>query len=344
MYEQTNQTGTEFISMLAGELTARGGYVRSQNNCIVKREMNATHVVLFALNNGNVRISDEVRPSTTVMYTIIAVFDSSSDARPEIFRTEAEEAARRGIIVEYVAVDLASSTYTAVPGKKISDRAIENILKAVLAQKESGAYTPTRTEKTYARRPLFTEPAIILIVINVLVFAIGYMAELRLGYDPFKYYGTMYPDLVRSGQYWRLFTCMFLHADIVHLAGNMYFLFILMTYMRSSYSRTKFCIVYFLSGLGGSLLSYMFSNAGSLGASGAIMGIGGALVAKMIILRRSENYSFSSYINIAIMIIFNLFYGLFTTGIDNWGHFGGFAVGFLIEVITSLKSKRESKA
>lgn len=331
---------SEFISSLTRELVTRGGYIRGQNGIAVKKTNYATNVVLFAYNTTDIRISNEAEPSPSVLYTIICVKDKVYDTDMEKLQAFTKEDRNRGVLTEYIVVDTENDTYMMPVGRKPSDKALSEILNETL----SGKVPKQRVRQSVKRKPLFTEPGIILIVINVLIFAVGYMMQLKYGYDPLKEAGIMNPAMIRGGEYWRLFTCMFLHGDIVHLFGNMYFLFILTQYLRFSHGRFKFCVQYFLSGLAGSFLSFMFSNASSLGASGAIMGMGGALVARMIILRKNGNYGVSSYMNIIIMIGFNLVYGLFVPGIDNWGHFGGFAMGFVIELLTYLFSKKERTA
>lgn len=341
--QESSEKTSEFAKSLAAELVRRGGYIPGQNGIIVKKTNYATNVVLFACNTSDLRISPDVEPSPSVLYTIICVRESIPETDREKLRGFIKEDRNRGVLTEYIVVDANTKTYMIPAGRKPSDRAVGGILSEMLSGKTESRPVKTRTLPV-KRKPLFTEPGIILIILNVIVFAAGYALQLRVGYDPLKEAGIMNPFLIQNGEYWRLFTCMFLHGDIVHLFGNMYFLYILTQYLRYSHGRIRFCAEYFLSGLAGSGLSFMFSNANSLGASGAIMGMGGALVARMIILRKNGNYGISSYMNIIIMIGFNLAYGLFVPGIDNWGHFGGFAMGFAVELLTYLFSKKERRA
>ena len=83
----------------------------------------------------------------------------------------------------------------------------------------------------------------------------------------------------KNGEYYRLFTCMFLHAGILHLALNMYSLFIIGPRVEDFFGKGKFLLIYFLSGISGSLLSIgLNGNVMSVGASGAIFGLFGALI------------------------------------------------------------------
>ena len=91
--------------------------------------------------------------------------------------------------------------------------------------------------------------------------------------------GAMFPPLVAAGENWRLFTAMFLHFGVIHLAVNAYSLFILGNVLERELGRPKFATLYLLSGLAASAASYAFSDLGtvSAGASGAIFGIFGGV-------------------------------------------------------------------
>jgi len=142
------------------------------------------------------------------------------------------------------------------------------------------------------------------------------------------YFGAKHNLLIAYGQYWRLFTAMFLHIGILHLFFNSYALYIYGPVVERLFGKFKFTVIYVLSGLTGGLFSYMFSLNPSAGASGAIFGLMGSLLyfrqRKLDIFRRI----FGTRL---LMIIFiNLFYGLVQPGIDNWGHIGGLIGGYLV--------------
>lgn len=332
------QTSTEkFISILARKLISGGGYQATQNGTLIKREMHATHAVLFT-DDPHSRISANAEPTPSVLYTVICVLENAGDAWDEVMRGYVKEDAERGVMSEYVIADPAKGTYHQVFGKRISDKSISHTIEDVLSGKT------TVITRLPSRKKGAQTLSVLLVILNVIIFAVGWLMQYRTGVNLPEVMGIMDPVLIRNGEYWRLFTCMFLHADTVHLFGNMYFLYILTQYLKRSHGGFKYACEYFLSGLFGSFLGFMFSGARSLGASGAIMGLGGALVCEMLIQRKNGNYGVSSYMNIIIMIMFNLGYGLFVPGIDNWGHFGGFAMGFLIELITYLFSKKRRRA
>jgi membrane associated rhomboid family serine protease len=141
------------------------------------------------------------------------------------------------------------------------------------------------------------------------------------------------------GQWWRLLSCMFLHANLIHLLINMLSLFNIGSLLERFAGSSKFLLLYFVSGLTGSFLSAAFSNASfSLGASGAIMGLAGALLA--LKWRRPLNFpeSFAKRIYSQLVgpvaLTFALGIGFaFWDGpvhLDNWAHFGGILAGFLM--------------
>ena len=174
-----------------------------------------------------------------------------------------------------------------------------------------------------------------LFIINLLIFfvleTIGNTEDSVFMYR----HGAMLTSAISHGhEYWRFFTAMFLHADIMHIFGNMYMLLMLGRALSVHYKGVKLMFVYIVSGLAGCLLSCAFSGYRSLGASGAIMGLGGVLLCNMLIGPNRRFYRHTSlYVHLGIMIVFNLGYGLINTGIDNYGHFGGFVCGFLLELL-----------
>jgi rhomboid protease GluP len=93
-------------------------------------------------------------------------------------------------------------------------------------------------------------------------------------------WGANYGPLTVSGQWWRLLTCVFLHGSLLHIAFNMWCLWDLGRLAESVYGHWTFAVVYLITGIGSSLASVAW-NPGvlSVGASGAIFGIAGALIA-----------------------------------------------------------------
>lgn len=134
--------------------------------------------------------------------------------------------------------------------------------------------------------------------------------------------------LIAHGQYWRLFTAMFLHVGLIHLFFNSYALYIYGPIVEKLYGKARFALIYIISGLFGSLFSYLLSSNAAAGASGAIFGLMGSLL--YFRQRRKDTFKRIFGPQLIIIILINLFYGSMQPGIDNWGHIGGLVGGFLI--------------
>jgi rhomboid protease GluP len=166
-----------------------------------------------------------------------------------------------------------------------------------------------------------------IIVVFVLETAAGGSTELEV----LVRMGAKVTPLIVAGQYWRLFTAMFLHIGIFHLLFNAYALFAIGTELERIYGPLRFALIYILSGLMGSLASYAFSWTLSAGASGAIFGVIGALAAFFLLHReRLGAWGRARLGNIAFLIAINLFLGFTRPGIDNLGHIGGLIAGLAL--------------
>ena len=171
-----------------------------------------------------------------------------------------------------------------------------------------------------------------MILINVIVFILSAFNDTIL-----PMFAVNRELIVDFGQYYRLFTGMFLHAGILHLLFNMYALYIIGMQLESFLGKWKYLIVYLLSGLGASLLSIFFSNGFSVGASGTIFGLMGALL--------YFGYHYRVYLDSVVksqiipLIILNLILGFTLTGIDNWAHIGGLVSGVLATMAVGVKYK-----
>jgi rhomboid protease GluP len=136
---------------------------------------------------------------------------------------------------------------------------------------------------------------------------------------------------ILQGETWRLFTSMFLHIGLMHLAFNGYALFIFGLEMERLYGSDRFITIYILSGLFGSLAS--FASRGpyvlSAGASGAIFGIIGMNLAFFMIHHQTfGQFGRQRMMNTLFIIGINLFLGFTIPGIDNLAHLGGLIAGF----------------
>jgi len=143
--------------------------------------------------------------------------------------------------------------------------------------------------------------------------------------------GANFAPLVTLGDYWRLFTANFLHIGLMHLVFNLYALYIVGTEVEMFYGPARFLIIYLLTGLSGAIASYAFTYGLSAGASTAVFGLIGTLVAFFV--RNRDVFgemSRSRLSNLVIVIAINVFYGMSVGTIDNWGHAGGFVGGVIL--------------
>jgi len=131
---------------------------------------------------------------------------------------------------------------------------------------------------------------------------------------------------VFQGAYWQLFTAMFVHANIVHIASNMFFLLIFGLRAEDLFKAKEYLLIYLLSGLAGNILSLLFGPyaAPSVGASGAIFGVFGACT---IYIRRAIGQPITSAL---IYAFFFFFISSFVPGVNFLAHLGGLAAGLLI--------------
>ena len=136
--------------------------------------------------------------------------------------------------------------------------------------------------------------------------------------------GPLAPCGVASGEYYRLFTAMFMHYGALHLLMNMYALWILGRSLEAFLGPVRFLALYLVAGLGGNVAAYVFQpGALSAGASTAIFG----LFAALFLVLRKLGLNAAAVLPI---IIVNLVFTLTVPGISIAGHLGGFVVGGLI--------------
>ena len=146
-------------------------------------------------------------------------------------------------------------------------------------------------------------------------------------------------DLIRSGEYYRLITGIFLHSGIFHLLFNCYALYVIGAQIESFLGKYKYLIIYFFSGIMGGLFSITFGDYSSIGASGAIFGLMGSLV--------YFGYHYRVYLGnvlksqIIPLIALNLLLGFMMRdeGIDNFAHIGGLIGGAMITMAVGVKDK-----
>lgn len=182
---------------------------------------------------------------------------------------------------------------------------------------------------------------IILIAVNVAVF---FMLSLFGDTEDAVFmmqHGAMYSDFViQDHEYYRLFTCLFLHFGIEHLLNNMVILGALGWNLELQTGKIRFLLIYFGSGLFGNVVSLIFHGAVqeytvSAGASGAIFGLMGALL--WVVIANHGRLGRLSGRGMLVMVALSLYFGLSSSGVDNYAHIGGLVCGFLLALILYRK-------
>ena len=180
-----------------------------------------------------------------------------------------------------------------------------------------------------------------LVVINVIVFLICSLTDGRL----YVMGRLSVLEVVFNGEYGRMIWAMFLHSDINHLFNNMLILFFLGAMIEREVGHIAYGILYFLSGIGGnlwSLLSKMIANdwSVSIGASGAVFGLTGVLLA--MVLFSGRKMPTVTPTRVVLMIILSLYNGFTGTHIDNAAHIGGLVTGFLAGIVVCVIQRRRN--
>ncbi len=175
-----------------------------------------------------------------------------------------------------------------------------------------------------------------LVAINVIVFAamvVGGVGVIEPDGRMVVPWGSNFGPLTTDGQWWRLFTSMFLHFGIAHLALNMWALFDAGRVVERLYGNAHFLLLYVAAGMAGSIASLLWNPmVNSAGASGAIFGVYGGLLAFMLDRRNQVPVSImkAQRISAIVFILYSLSYGMRQEGIDNAAHVGGLAGGFVM--------------
>ncbi|MBI4464081.1 MAG: rhomboid family intramembrane serine protease, partial [Acidobacteria bacterium] len=152
-------------------------------------------------------------------------------------------------------------------------------------------------------------------------------------------FGAKYGPLIALGEWWRFLTPVFLHGNLLHFAFNTWVLFDLGPAVESLYGSQKFLVLYILAGVFGFVVSFFWNPLSvSIGASGALFGLIGAMIAYGYRNRRTVGDSVRNmYVRWAVYV---LLFGLLVRGVDNAAHIGGLvsglAFGWLVTDMPSI--------
>lgn len=177
----------------------------------------------------------------------------------------------------------------------------------------------------------FITPLIINLNIAVYLFLLCVGADpISPSSDILLKWGANFAPLTLDGQWWRLFTCCFLHFGILHIAMNMYALFYIGLLLEPLLGKTRFLAAYVMCGLLSSLASLWWNTlVVSAGASGAIFGMYGLFLALLTTNLIAKQYRQSLLNTMIIFVFFNLAFGA-AGNIDNAAHIGGLLAGLAI--------------
>lgn len=221
-----------------------------------------------------------------------------------------------------------------LPKKLIyNEKGVELFMKITKDINKHNQEDSKKVEKVF--KPKFPTITYAILAINIIVFVVPLLyGQSEAMVAQFCVHGPS----VRYGHYYRLFTGMFLHGSILHLIFNSYALYVIGSQIESFLGKFKFLIIYLAGGLMGSLFSITFNgNMASIGASGAIFGLMGALV--------YFGYHYRVYLGNVIksqiipLIVFNLVLGFVMSGVDNSAHIGGLIGGTLATISLGIKDK-----
>lgn len=146
--------------------------------------------------------------------------------------------------------------------------------------------------------------------------------------------------VMERGEFYRIYTSMFLHADAGHLFSNMLMLYALGEMLERYIGRAGYAVLYLASGAGAAAASIWHqlrvgSLVGSIGASGAVYGLIGALL--FLVIAGRGRFQSVTLTRILLCIAYSLYSGLITEHIDNAAHIGGFVCGFVLTALLTIK-------
>jgi rhomboid protease GluP len=203
-----------------------------------------------------------------------------------------------------------------------------------------------RTRFALSQRPRLVTN--ILIGINVaiyIVLAILSQNFFEINLNVLASAGAQINSLVLQGQYWRIFTAMFLHFSIAHIALNMLSLFFVGTAVEVMYGKWRYLLIYLVSGIAGGIVTLLVMPPETIaaGASGAIFGVFGALGVFYIVNRQAlGSYGRGAIANWLFWMAINLVYGFSVPGIGIWDHIGGLAAGMILGLIVLPRLRRRT--
>ncbi len=226
-----------------------------------------------------------------------------------------------------------------------SPRRITADMLAVESLEAEQAHTAAHDGRVDFEKGMSLAPilAIVLVLTNTVIYFVTAAQGALESRESIVLAGALVRERVATGEYSRVFSSMFLHGSLDHLIGNCVALFILGMACEHAFGPIRTAVIYLAAGIGGALLSMTFSPGPSVGASGAIFGLLGA----MIVFFRKHGDRFIMRDNRTGFVLlawagYSIFTAFFQPYIDNAGHIGGIVTGALLafsmtpQVLTQL--------
>lgn len=183
---------------------------------------------------------------------------------------------------------------------------------------------------------------LVLFVMNVAIyFALVRKGGVEDGYGLVRW-GANFHVAVRAGEWWRLATALFLHdpQGVLHLLFNMTTLYLFGRHVEPLLGSVRYAVFYLAAGIAGNALSLVMHHAPlgtglSIGASGAVFGLVGALIVTLVERRGEwpEHWRRALLVNLVVLSVLQVAFGLAIRRIDNWAHIGGAFGGALVALL-----------
>lgn len=182
----------------------------------------------------------------------------------------------------------------------------------------------------------------VLVAINVIIFIVCTFTGNLL----YNMGGLEIEGVILRQEYWRILSAMFLHSDVNHIFNNMVILFFMGAMIEREIGHFRYGVFYFMSGLGGNVLSLLFKLlnrefVASVGASGAVFGLDGVLLA--LVLFSGKEMKDVTPGRVVLMIVYSLYSGFTGDSVDNAAHIGGLLTGFLLGIGMCIFDKWKTK-
>lgn len=216
------------------------------------------------------------------------------------------------------------STYieNALDTSKNSNENNPHCLETIAKETRKESVLKTKSNNTY-----FTYG---LIIINILIFIIMYFQSKNLDIIQLliKFGANSKQLVLEQKQYWRLFTSMFIHIDFLHLIYNCFALYLFGIRVEKYFGKSRFTLIYIFSGIIGNIISIIFTVFISAGASDAVYGLTGAIVA--MTQQKNKNVDGMSFYLITIIAVIGIAFGFLDTTVNNYAHIGGLFAGYTL--------------